>query len=382
MKLAFCLFKYFPFGGLQRDFLRIAQACQRQGYQIHVYTMDWQGDIPVGFNITQIPVKGMSNHRRCLYFAQALQDYLSKGCFDAIVGFNRLPGLDIYFAGDLCYEATVRTKRSWFYRLTPRYRTYAHLEQVVFHAATKTRILLISEREKQHYQTYYGTPSERFYLLPAGIAEDRKPLLDNQTIRQAVRDELGVKPDDNIVLMVGSSFATKGVDRALLALAALPKPLLAKTILVNIGEGKAAPYRKMAKRFHIADKVQFLGPRHDVSRFFWAADMLIHPSYYEAGGMVLLEALVSGLPILVTANCGYAYHVQNASAGMVVDMPFVQERLNAGLLAMLDPGQRAVLRANALAYADNYDFYQFTKQAVAVIEDVIHRPAHRRNIEP
>ena len=48
MKLAFVLFKYFPYGGLQRDMLRIAAACQQLGYEIHVYTLSWQGDIPDG----------------------------------------------------------------------------------------------------------------------------------------------------------------------------------------------------------------------------------------------------------------------------------------------------------------------------------------------
>ena len=41
--LAFCLFKYFPHGGLQRDMLRIALACQLRGYSIDVYTTSWEG---------------------------------------------------------------------------------------------------------------------------------------------------------------------------------------------------------------------------------------------------------------------------------------------------------------------------------------------------
>ena len=49
MQLAFCLYKYFPFGGLQRDFLRIALACQARGNAIRVYVLEWEGDIPAGF---------------------------------------------------------------------------------------------------------------------------------------------------------------------------------------------------------------------------------------------------------------------------------------------------------------------------------------------
>ena len=43
MQLAFVLYKYFPFGGLQRDFMRIALECQKRGHQIRVYTLIWEG---------------------------------------------------------------------------------------------------------------------------------------------------------------------------------------------------------------------------------------------------------------------------------------------------------------------------------------------------
>ena len=51
MQLAFCFYKYFPFGGLQRDFLRIALACQSRGHAVRVYTLEWSGDVPAGFEV-------------------------------------------------------------------------------------------------------------------------------------------------------------------------------------------------------------------------------------------------------------------------------------------------------------------------------------------
>jgi UDP-glucose:(heptosyl)LPS alpha-1,3-glucosyltransferase len=62
MQLAFVLYKYFPFGGLQRDFMRIALECQQRGHQIRVYTMIWEGDIPPGFEVLVAPVKAFFNH--------------------------------------------------------------------------------------------------------------------------------------------------------------------------------------------------------------------------------------------------------------------------------------------------------------------------------
>ena len=60
LKLAFCLYKYFPYGGLQRDFLKIALNCQQQGHEIKVYTLSWQGDVPEGIDVIDCP--GYSVH--------------------------------------------------------------------------------------------------------------------------------------------------------------------------------------------------------------------------------------------------------------------------------------------------------------------------------
>ena len=50
MRLAFALYKYFPYGGLARDFMRIADICLEKGYQVDVYVMEWQGDQKAGYN--------------------------------------------------------------------------------------------------------------------------------------------------------------------------------------------------------------------------------------------------------------------------------------------------------------------------------------------
>ena len=56
LKIAFCLFAYRPFGGLQRDFYRIAQICAGRDHSVDVYTMEWQGEIPGNLNVHVLPV--------------------------------------------------------------------------------------------------------------------------------------------------------------------------------------------------------------------------------------------------------------------------------------------------------------------------------------
>ena len=97
MQLAFVLYKYFPFGGLQRDFMRIALECQQRGHQIRVYTLIWEGDVPPGFEVLVAPVKAFFNHRRNEKLTAWMQADLAKRPVDRLIGFNKMPGLDVYY---------------------------------------------------------------------------------------------------------------------------------------------------------------------------------------------------------------------------------------------------------------------------------------------
>lgn len=190
MKLAFCIFKYYPFGGLERDFYRIAKACQEHGHQIIVYTMRWQGENTAEFSLRLLPTKGFTNHQQCLHFAKVLPQYLAKDNPDVVIGFNRMPHLDVYFAGDICYQKEARTRHSKWYRLFPRYRTYAALEKAVFNPEAHTEILLLTQNAKVDFIHYYHTPEERFHLIPPGVGTDigNYPLTQHKFVSNCVKN--------------------------------------------------------------------------------------------------------------------------------------------------------------------------------------------------
>ena len=166
MKLAFVLFKYFPYGGLQRDMLRIAQACQQLGYAIDVYTMSWQGEIPAGFRVTQLPTHGTRNFVRYRRFIREMQQQLVANPVDAVIGFNRMEGLDVYYAADPCFRQAHVEGRSALLRLLGRYRFFLQQEEAVFGVASTTLVLMISALQLQYYRQYYGTPDSRIRMLP------------------------------------------------------------------------------------------------------------------------------------------------------------------------------------------------------------------------
>lgn len=368
MQLAFVLYKYFPFGGLQRDFMRIALECQQRGHQIRVYTLIWEGDIPPGFEVLVAPVKAIFNHRRNEKLTAWMQADLAKRPVDRLIGFNKMPGLDVYYAADGCFEDKAQNLRSDLYRRWGRYRHFAEYERAVFAKEAGTEILMISEVQQPLFIKHYGTPVERFHLLPPGISQDRRAPPNAAEIRADLRREFDLAEDALLIVQIGSGFKTKGVDRSLKALAALPTALRKRTRLLVIGQDDPKVFQLQSATLGLGDQVQFLKGRSDIPRFLLGADLLIHPAYNENTGTVLLEALVAGLPVLVSRVCGYAHYIAKADCGLVLDEPFEQEQLNRYLQRMLDdPAARADWSRNGLAYADTADLYSMPQHAADVI---------------
>jgi UDP-glucose:(heptosyl)LPS alpha-1,3-glucosyltransferase len=374
VKIAFILFKYFPFGGLQRDFFRIASACARRGHDVEVYTLSWQGEKPEHFNLHLVPVRAVTNHGRYRRFAQWLRNHFQDHPVDVKVGFNKLPGLDIYYAADACYEEKARTLRGGLYRLGNRYKYFHASEHAVFSPESTTEILLISTEQKPVHQRYYQTPDERFHLLPPGISPDRRAPDNARQRRQAFRDRSQLRDNHLLMLMVGSGFKTKGLDRALLAMKSLPEHLLSRTSFVVIGQDNPSYFYRYARSLGIARRMSILEGRDDIPDFLLGADLLLHPAYHENTGTVLLEAAVAGLPVLTTDVCGYAHYIEEAGAGIVLQSPFSQPKLNDSLAAMLDSDvKRQQWQENGLRFAATADIYSMPEKAAVLIEKIAER---------
>ena len=368
MQLAFILYKYFPFGGLQRDFMRIALECQQRGHKIRVYTLIWEGDIPDGFDVRIGPVKAFSNHHRNEKFHRWLQADMQQQPVDRVIGFNKMAGLDFYYAADGCYEEKAQTLRNPLYRYSNRYRYFSGYERAVFAPESKTQILMISEVQQPFFIKHYQTQAERFHLLPPGIARDRRAPINADEIRAEFRTEFNLRDDQYLLLQVGSGFKTKGLDRTLKALASLPTELRERTLLIVIGQDNPKPFVVQAAALGLSKQVDILKGRSDIPRFLLGADLLMHPAYNENTGTVLLEALVSGLPVMVTDVCGYAHYIKDANCGQVLPSPFQQKQLNQALLHILtDAGLRADWSANALDYAKTANLYSMPQHAADII---------------
>jgi len=370
LKIAFVIDRYFEFGGLQRDCLRMAVLCAEKGNEVTVITGSWLGDKPENIIVKEVDANAVTNTGKVTRLEQAMESIRFEKPFDCIVGFKKMGGLDLYYAGDPCLAAKLNTQ-SFIKRLLPRYKKMLKKEAAVFNPESKTKILLIAHQEQDKFSHYYGTSKDKFYLLPPGI--DKKRLVNvnfSQEDRQALRVEFNIKENDFVILQVGSYFRTKGVDRSITAIASLPASLKEKTKLIIVGAGDVAPYHAMASQLDLTEKIIFPGPLKDISRFYYSADLLLHPAVTENTGTAILEAMVCGLPVLTTENCGYACHVISAQAGGVSPMPFNQTAFNLLLEGMLDVSNVSKLDTwgeNGLKYGQTEDLYSMIDKATDII---------------
>lgn len=368
--LAFCLFQYFPHGGQQRDMLRIALACQARGYTIDVYTTSWQGDVPASLRLHIYRPTALTNHGRTRQYHAWLTRQLAERPAACVVGFNKMPGLDIYYAADGCFAAKAQEQHGRLYRLGPRYRLYRAFEEAVFRKESRTHILMLSQAQERQYVRHYGTPAERIHRLPPNLGQDRTAGPDGPEIRRAFRQALGRAEGDKLLLQVSSRFRTKGLDRSIRALAGLPETLRTKTWLYVVGDDVRRPYVRLARRLGVADRIVFLGPRDDVPRVLNSADLLVHPAHEEAAGIVLLEALACGLPVVTSGACGHAPYIEQAGGGWVLPEPFDQERFNRVVQAALERDDLRDIGRRGAEFAQRENLCGMVDAAVAVIEKV------------
>ena len=356
MKMAFVLFEYFPFGGLQRDMLAIARSAVARGHDVTIFTRRWEGDRPAGIPVQLVSVNAGSNHQRDALFANKVTA-LSKE-FDLRVGFNKMPGLDWYYAADGCLAERYSPPLAWL----PRYRSKLNMERAVFVASAATRILSISHPQKALFQQHYGTAAQRFVDLPPGIRRDRV-LPDDFTLARAQhRQGQGLNDDDTMLLFVGSGFRTKGLDRAIQMLAALPEAQL-----FVVGHDRSDRFVAQARRLGVTARLHFMGGQDNVPQWLWSADLLLHLAYAENTGTVLLEAAIAGLPVLTTRACGYAPYIENAMMGRVMENDALLSEMVAAARSLVE-ADRDGWRERGRAFAASADIYDLVEHAVSALE--------------
>lgn len=158
-----------------------------------------------------------------------------------------------------------------------------------------------------------------------------------------VREQLGLTTQDRVLLFVGGDW-----DRKRLALAIDALSLAPEWTLIVVGAGDRTRYKAQAAALGVSKRIRFVGPVRDPRAFYWACDLLVQPSQYEALPLVLLEACAAGVPIVTTLRTRLAYELEGAGAALMVDAD--PARLGAAVHSLQEADlQRMGERARAAA---------------------------------
>ena len=353
-KVALVIFRYFPYGGLQKDFINTVLELSKRNLDITIFCREWSGDMPNGVKIHKIETYGLSNHKKNQNFYHQLQRDLASLGPDLVFGFNKIPNLDLYFAGDTCYVNSNKQK-NFLYKLTPRFKQFSFFEKEVFAQNKKTKILLLNKKQKNIFYEEYKTEESRLNIVPPGLSDD---WIDKESSLD-LREELGIKKSSKLLLFVGSDFSRKGLDRLIIAFASLDIEN-GDFYLLIAGDDNSKTFKSLTTKLGINNRVKFMGPRHDIQRLMMNSDLLVHPAREEAAGNVIVEAMASLLPVLVAQEVGYSDLVSEKEAGMVIDKPFTQIGLNKNLQQMVQLEKLNFYREKLKTLSNEFFYSRYT----------------------
>ena len=242
--------------------------------------------------------------------------------------------------------------------------------------ASADRIIASSEHERQALVEQYRARRERVSVINGGV--DLR--LFRPGDRLAARASLGLDPSDEIVLFVGRMDRVKGLDVLLRAVAMLKHRARLKLVVVggSAQDAELSRYRALSAQLDL--HVQFPGAtlQDDLPRYYNAADLLAVPSHYESFGLVAVEALACGTPVIASMVGGLPTVVRDEENGLLV--PCRQPEAFAERIERVldDPSLRAKLAANARPSVFRYSWEAVADRVATLYQEVVPVPASSR----
>jgi UDP-glucose:(heptosyl)LPS alpha-1,3-glucosyltransferase len=239
-------------------------------------------------------------------------------------------------------------------------RVYAEIA-----ARRKPLLLPVSPSLAESLQRHFGIPAEILRVIPNPVDTTRfHPGFDLELWKE-VSARTGWGEDSFRLLFVGGDWLRKGLDLVIRALAQLPREVK----LLVVGPGNPQIFQSTLHHVGLAGRVLFAGHRRDVERFYRIAHAFVLPSRYEALPLVCLEALASGVPILVTQFPGTELFLEDGRNGFVISTEHdLAEKVRQ---LMRDRDTLGKLAENAVATANRFDREQVIGRLLQVFEEIL-----------
>ncbi len=386
MNIALCYESVLPArGGCETYIGDLSRRLARDGHEVHLYACRWDAAaLPSGMVFHRLAVPTGARFRRPWRFGRAVEAALEDAAHDVTVGFDKTWGQDVlYPQGGLHAASAAHNRRKhangvlravasvgkWF---DPAAWSFAKLERKQYLTTPKPLVVVNSEMVRGHFRDYYGIGDVT--VVRSAIDPDRFATPDREALRTAERARWGVAPDEPVGLMVAMNYRLKGLAPLIRAAALIPPAATYR--LAVVGHPKVGQYERLATRLGVRDKFLFLGHRSDPKEAYFAADFLVHPTFYDPCSLVALEALACGLPVITTRFNGASELLSPPSNGLVVDDPHDALSLANAVTAMFDPSYRATASLAARRAAQAWTFEHHYAALLAAFDTARARRRH------
>ncbi|MHB8897186.1 MAG: glycosyltransferase family 4 protein [Thermoguttaceae bacterium] len=363
-------------GGLEQWAWQFTQAMIARGHEMHVLAQSFC-DAAIGPALLCHRLPGNLSRNR---YAAAAADCLAGLQLDVVHDTGAGWRCDVYqphFGSraslirrsvDLL-PGPLRPFKRMAHRCLPRYRQFAALEARQFVDDGRLFVAL-SRKVADAFVADHGVRPESIRIVPNGVDCDLYAPENRALHRSRVREELRLPPDTLLLLMVAHNFRLKGLAQAIRALAQVA-PERPGVHLAVVGGGSPHRYRLLARWLRVEQRVTFLGPRPGSVPYLAAADVLIHPTYYDACSLVVLEALASGLPVISTRATGVDELMTDGVEGFLVADPAETSKMAASVRSLMDPSLRDQMGRAARKLALQHPFSRCCGAIEAVYLEIV-----------
>ena len=304
------------FGGLEAYAVNLVRELH-EAYDIHVFCQEWSSDLPVARTV--VPrIKRLPSWLNLLVFTQH--------CRKLVSGFDLVHSHENSWLGDLHTVHMMPTRFSLYHRrppwhrhlsvwTSPRLLAYLAMEAMRYRAGDRREIVAVSPLILDQIETAYRR-HPRATVIPPGVNAPTR-----QMDRIEALDALGLPHDRYYAILVAHEPVRKGLNVLLAALPLVDAPV--DLIVVGGDRNTAARVGELAAKARQPLRVHSWPLQRDLSVFYAAADICAFPTSGDSFGMVPLEAMSYGRPVIVSSQdyCGFAHYVTHGVDAIVLDDP-------------------------------------------------------------
>ena len=363
MKLALVRARYNPFGGAER-FLNdavAALATSEPPVSVTLFTREWPAQ-GAGSMAHRIVNPGyLTSTGRDRGFAEAVHTALAAEAFDLVQSYERIAGANIYHAVDGVHAEWLAQRRriqgltqQLGVAINPHHRYVLKAERAMFAAPEFKAAICISTMVRDNILHHFDIDPAKLHVIYSGVDAHKFSPTCRDQFRTEQRAALDIPQHAPVAVFVGSGFERKGLAMFLRALADAGRAGSGpgeRWFGLVVGKDKhVGHYQALARSLGIEDRVIFTGGVADTRPFYGASDVFVLPTVYEPFGLVCLEALACGLPVVTSTSSGAAEIIETGKNGYVTDALDMSAISKAMVSAIANPKMASAARASAVAF--------------------------------